>query len=64
MKKAYIFIYSDSFGTREEVKTGLNNIGIIFDWRHELPNSFYLTSESNAEEIAGKMRSVIVLLKN
>lgn len=52
MKKAYLLIYSDSLGTREEVKDCLNSIGHIIHWRHDMPNSFYLISESTAQVLS------------
>lgn len=52
MRKAYILVYSDSLGTREVVKNCLNNIGLIIHWRHDMPNSFYIISESSAQELS------------
>lgn len=58
MRKSYIFIYSDSMGTREQVKSYLNQITIILDWRYELPNTFYLISEHSANEIVAEIRRI------
>jgi len=58
MRKSYIFIYSDSMGTRDQVKAYLNQINIILDWRYDLPNTFYLISEYSANEIVDAIRRV------
>jgi hypothetical protein len=55
MKKAYLFIYSDSVGDRETVKGWLNEMSEIIHWRFDLPNTFYLISESSADELSGKV---------
>jgi hypothetical protein len=57
MKKTYIFIYSDLLGTFETVKSCLDNMNIVLDWRTDLPNTFYLVSESNAEALANEIRA-------
>ena len=37
-------VYSQTLGTREEVKACLNRVPSILQWRTDLPNSFYLIS--------------------
>ena len=51
MKHAYLFIYNDSVGTREQVKEFLNKRQEISNWRYDLPNMFYLISEKSAQEL-------------
>ena len=52
MIKAYIFVYSDNLGSREEVKKCIDSIPQVNTWRYDMPNSFYLISENSADEIA------------
>lgn len=51
MRRAYIFVYSEHLGAREEMKKILDSIPQIVNWRFELPNSFYLISESTAQQL-------------
>ena len=55
MRKAYLLVYSDSLGTREQVKNCINEIGLIIHWRYDMPNSFYLISENTAQQISDKI---------
>ncbi len=54
MKKAYLFVYSNKFGTRDEVRDYINNSSsyIINTWRFDMPNSFYIISEKSADELS------------
>lgn len=52
MRKAYILVYSDKLGTREEVKNCLDNIKQVNTWRFDIPNSFYIISDYSANELA------------
>ena len=58
MRLAYIFVYSDGVGTREEVKAVLNKIPEIITWRYDMPNTFYVISESPAHVISEKFHSI------
>ena len=51
MKLAYLLIYSDLMGTREQVKTFLDRRPEISHWRYDLPNTFYLVSELSARNL-------------
>ena len=51
MKQAYIFVYGDQMGTRDEVKQFLNDTADITHWRYDLPNAFYLVSELSAQQL-------------
>lgn len=51
MKRVYLFVYSDILGNRETVKRILDNIPQVLKWRYDMPNSFYLLSESTANEL-------------
>lgn len=43
-------------GNREEMKTLLNSIPEITDWRYDLPNSFFIQSELNAKKLGGLIK--------
>ena len=51
MKHAYLFIYNDSVGTREQVREFIDKRQEISNWRCDLPNMFYLISEKSAGEL-------------
>lgn len=55
MKRSYLLVYNNQLGTRDQVKEALNHSPII-TWRYDMPNSFYLISESSAREIAGYLK--------
>jgi hypothetical protein len=54
VKKAYLLIYSNQFGTRDEVRDYINNSSstIIDTWRFDIPNSFYIISEKSADALS------------
>ena len=54
-RRAYLFVYGDDLGTREELRDFLNKLPEVLNWRYDLPNTFYLVSESDAEELADKI---------
>ena len=49
MKRAYLLIYSDKLGAREEIRDFLDEQPEILHWRYDLPFTFYLISELSAE---------------
>ena len=51
MKQAYLFIYSDEVGTREELKVLFDSSPSISSWRYDIPNVFYLISEKDAYQL-------------
>ena len=51
MKRAYLLIYNDAMGTREEVKEFIDKHQEISNWRYDLPHMFYLISEKSAGEL-------------
>lgn len=51
MRRAYVLIYNDKLGTREEIRDFLDGRSDILHWRYDLPYAFYLISESSAEEL-------------
>ena len=58
MRRAYLLSYSQSLGTREEVKSYLDKMPEVITWRSDLPNSFYLISEEDSETIAKSIRDL------
>ena len=56
MKKAYLLVFSNNLGTMAEIKDCLNSIDEIITWRTDLPNAFYLISESSAAELSKFIR--------
>ena len=52
MIHAYLFIYDDAVGTREQLKEFLDKRPeVISHWRYDLPHAFYLVSEKTAQEL-------------
>lgn len=60
MRKIFLLNYNDECGSREAVKKAINDCPLIITWRSDLPNSFYLISESDAKSIAKAIRNSIV----
>jgi len=58
MKKAYLLIYADKVGTREEIKSYLNRMPIVETWRYDMPNMFYIISTYTAKQIAEQIREL------
>ena len=58
MKRLYILLYSDDAGTREQMRDAVDACPLIYTWRYELPNSFFIVSESNATLIAMSLRGM------
>lgn len=56
MRRSYIFVFEDKFGTQEAIKDYIDLIPEILNWRYELPNSFFLVSELSAQELYEKIK--------
>jgi hypothetical protein len=50
--KAYILVYSDLSGTRDQIKAWADSHDGIVHWRYDLPNTFYLISDLSAKDLA------------
>ena len=59
MRKSYMLIYSDSLGSRDEVKDCLNSLSEVLTWRYDMPNSFYIVSDYTANQIAKSIQDSI-----
>lgn len=56
MNKAYLLVYADSLGTREEVTSCVDSIPEVETWRYDMPNCFYLVSAYDSVDIARAIR--------
>lgn len=56
MNKAYLFLYNDEIGSREDLTDFIDGQSTILNWKYELPNCFYLVSEKSAQELSELVR--------
>lgn len=56
MRNSYIFVFEPAFGSLDDVRTYIDTIPEILNWRTELPNSFFLVSELSAKELFNKIK--------
>lgn len=56
---AYLLSFSDDLGTREAVKNALNQTTGVIQWRYDMTNAFYFTSNLSAEELYVNFKSNI-----
>lgn len=56
MRKLFLLVYNDEVGSRETIKKAIDECPLVITWRSDLPNSFYLISESKAKDIATALR--------
>lgn len=59
MKNNYLFAYSDSLGDREAVKKIIDSIQQIDNWLYDIPNCFYLKSESSADKLVDLIKEKV-----
>lgn len=57
MKRTYLFVYADSLGSRDVVKTIIDSIPQIVDWLYDIPNCFYLKSTCSANELVDLVKA-------
>ncbi len=50
-KWAYLFVYDDKVGTRDEIKAFLDSRPEILNWAYCMPHSFFLVSNRTASGI-------------
>ena len=55
--KKYLLSYSSSLGSRDKLVKVLNTLSVIKGWRYDMPNCFYILSESSAMELMNAIRS-------
>ncbi len=51
MRKAYLFVYDDKTGTREQLKSVFNLMSRVYTWRFDIPHCFYIISDHSAAEL-------------
>lgn len=54
-RRAYIFIYNDEVGSRDELMEYIDSVPKILNWRFDMLHAFYLVSELDAEQLADKI---------
>jgi hypothetical protein len=59
MSKAFLLVYSDALGSREQIKQWANTSPLISMWRYDLPSCFYLVSDATADEITIEIQSCL-----
>ena len=59
MRRVFLLTYSNTLGTREEIKKMIESNELIITWRYDLPNCFYIVSEESAKRIAESIRKLI-----
>jgi hypothetical protein len=52
MRRTYLFAFSPSLGTHEEVLKCVQSLPSMVFWRYDLPNAFYIVSDADANTIA------------
>ncbi len=57
MRKAFLLAFSDTLGTREQVKNCLNNCPSVLRWRYDMSHAFYIISEATADTISKEIRN-------
>lgn len=55
----YLFVYSDSVGSREDVIKAMDQIHPILDWRYDISNCFYVVSDATAQTLSHMFREQI-----
>lgn len=52
----YLLVYGNNLGTREQIVDVLNAMSEVRNWRYDMPNSFYIYSETPQKELIDKIR--------
>ena len=55
-RRAYLFIYNDDVGTREQIREFLDELPEVLNWRYDIPHAFYVVSRCGAQELAERIR--------
>ena len=56
MMNKYLLVYGNNLGTREQMVDVLNAMSEVRHWRYDMPNSFYIYSESSHKDLIDKIR--------
>jgi hypothetical protein len=56
VKRAYLLLYNSEIGDKEYVKRWLNSNPLVQTWRTDMPNCFYVITESDAQDLSDSFR--------
>jgi hypothetical protein len=56
VRRSYLLVYSDTLGTRDQLKALLSELEEVVTWRYDLPHSFYIISDEDANTLAKAIR--------
>ncbi len=59
MMKTYLLAFSDDLGTQEEIKNCIDSMPLVYTWRYDMTNAFYIISEASAVELYSQFRENI-----
>ncbi len=59
MRRVYLLIYTGGLAIRIKIKLWADNSPLVKTWRTDLPNTYYLVSESTAAELAADIERSI-----
>jgi hypothetical protein len=59
MRMAYLLVYNDALGSREDVKGCLEGMSDVITWKYDLPHAFYIISEADARTLGKTIRERI-----
>jgi hypothetical protein len=57
MRKVYLFVYSSTVASREDINNFLNTCGMVVSWRYDINNSYYILSDYSAADLSSEIRS-------
>lgn len=52
----YLLAYDKNLGTRQQIVDVLNTMTEVRHWRFDMPNTFYIYSDANHNELLNKIR--------
>lgn len=57
MRKCYLLVYGPSVASYQQMKAVMNTIPEVKTWRTDIPNCFYVVSETDATTLAKLVRA-------
>jgi hypothetical protein len=57
MRRVCMLVYSETLGSRAQVKAALNTIPEVLTWRYDLPNAFYFVTEHEPSRVSEALRT-------
>ena len=58
MPMSYLFVYDGGVGTQVTVREVFDRMQKVATWRYDLPNCFYIISDSSAQELYEEFVSI------